>query len=328
MVEVETSTRMKAIVCAKPGDIRLSETDRPAVTDDGVLVHVHASSANPVDLFPTTFAGWMMGGRKASVLGADFAGTVEAVGRNVTRFQPGDAVFGGGRGCYAEYKLIPANAAIAHKPAGITFAQAGTVSVAATTALQALRDHGQIKPGQKVLINGASGGVGTFAVQIARALGGKVTAVCSTRNVEMVTGLGAERVIDYRKQDFSRAGERYDLMLDIAGGRSWPAVTRVLEPGGTYVGVGAAAVQHSRAGLFKVLGQLLGVRTGSMFGRRRAVTLFIANLNHADMEYLADLLASGKVTPVIERTYPLAQAPEALAYLNEGHARAKIAIEI
>ena len=319
---------MKAIICARPGGIRLGETDMPAVTDDGVLVRVHATSVNPVDLFPTTFAGWMMGGRKATVLGTDFAGTVEAVGRNVTQFQPGDAVFGGGRACHAEYKLIPASASIARKPAGITFVQAGTVSVAATTALQALRDHGRIKPGQKVLINGASGGVGTFAVQIARALGAKVTAVCGTRNVEMVHGLGAERVIDYRQQDFTRVGERYDLMLDIAGGRSWPACTRALEPDGTYVGVGAAAVQHRRAGIFRVIGQILGVRIGSMFGRRRAVTLFIASLTQADMTFLADLLATGKVTPVIERTHSLVQVPEALAYLNEGHARAKIAIEI
>lgn len=330
MITIAGSTKMKAIVCERPGnpgDLQLKEISRPEVAEDGVLVRVHASSANPVDLFPTTVAGHLMGGRKPQVLGTDFAGVVESVGKNVTDFQPGDEVFGGGQGAFAEYLAIGAGRAIARKPAGVSFEDAGTVAVAATTALQALRDHGRIERGQKVLVNGASGGVGTFAVQIARALGGDVTAVCSTRNVEMVRSLGASRVIDYSKEDFTRDSDRYDLMLDIAGSHSFSKCARVLAPNGAFVLVGAAAVQHGRGGSFRALGRFGGAKIGSLLGGRR-VAMFIASLNRPDLELLAGLIASGEVRPVIEKTYPLAQAPAALSYLNEGHSRAKVAVAI
>ena len=322
---------MKAVVCDRPGspgDVKLDEIDRPEVVKDLVLIRVHASSANPVDLFPTTRMGYLMGGRKPQVLGTDFAGIVESVGNDVREFQPGDEVFGGGRGAFAEYKVMPANGAVAGKPAGVSFEHAGTVAVAATTALQALRDHGRIERGRKVLVNGASGGVGTFAVQIAKALGADVTAVCSSRNVEMVTSIGADRVIDYTQEDFTRGGARYDLMVDIAGSHPWSECTHVLEPRANYVGVGAAAVQHGKGGGMRALRHFAGVRLGSLVGSRRVVVLFIAKLNQADLEFLASLLASDKVTPVIDRRYSLAQTSEALRYLDEGHAMAKVAIDL
>jgi NADPH:quinone reductase-like Zn-dependent oxidoreductase len=220
MLTVTAGAHMKAIVCeraGRPGDVKLKDVGKPEVAEDAVLIRVHASSVNPVDLFPTSGIGFLMNGRKPQVLGTDYAGTVEAVGKSVTGFKPGDEVFGGGKGAFAEYKVAPSSAALARKPGGVSFEHAGAVAVAATTALQALRDHGRIQRGQKVLVNGASGGVGTFAVQIARALGGEVTAVCGTSNVEMVWSLGAARVIDYRQEDFTRDNVKYDLLIDIAG---------------------------------------------------------------------------------------------------------------
>ena len=328
MIATITATEMKAIVSerpGKPGNLRLKEINRPEVPEDGVLVRVHASSANPVDLFATSIAGYLMGGRKPSVLGTDFAGVVEAVGANITEFRPGDEVFGGASGAFAEY--VVARRSIAHKPAGVSFADAGTVGVAASTALQALRNHGRIERGQKVLINGASGGVGTFAVQIARALGGEVTAVCSPRNVETARSLGASHVIDYTKEDYTRLPERYDLMIDVAGSHSFRTNARLLKPAGTFVLTGLAAVQHSRGGLVRVLGRFGGAKLGSMMGTRR-VGLFITQMNREDLDFLGGLLASGEVKPVIEKTYSLAEAGAALSYMNEGHARAKVAISI
>lgn len=328
MIATISATEMKAIVSerpGKPGNLRLKEISRPEVPEDGVLVRVHASSANPVDLFATSIAGYLMGGRKPSVLGTDFAGVVEAVGANVTEFRPGDEVFGGASGAFAEY--VVARRSVAHKPAGVSFADAGAVGVAASTALQALRNHGRIERGQKVLINGASGGVGTFAVQIARALGGEVTAVCSPRNVETARSIGAARVIDYTREDYTRLPERYDLMIDIAGNHSFWTNARLLKPTGTFVLTGLAAVQHGRGGVVRVLGRFGGAKLGSMMGSRR-VGLFITQMNREDLEFLAGLLASGEVKPVIEKTYPLAEAGAALSYMNEGHARAKVAISI
>lgn len=328
MIATITGSEMKAIVSerpGKPGKLQLKEINRPEVPEDGVLVRVHASSANPVDLFATSMAGYLMRGRKPSVLGTDFAGVVESIGASVTEFRPGDEVFGGAPGAFAEY--VVARRSIAHKPAGVSFAAAGTVGVAASTALQALRNHGRIERGQKVLINGASGGVGTFAVQIARALGGEVTAVCSARNVEMVRSLGADRVIDYTKEDFTRLSERFDLMIDIAGSHSFSTNARMLEPTGTYVLTGLAAVQHGRGGLVRVLGRFGGAKLGSIMGRRR-VGLFITQMNREDLDFLGGLMASGEVTPEIEKTYSLADAGAALSYMDMGHARAKIAIAI
>ena len=331
MIATMTASKMRAIVCEKPGPVsrlRVSELPRPAISENGVLVRVHVSSANPVDLFPTTGMGYLQGGRKPAVLGTDFAGTVEEVGANVSRFKAGDKVFGGKSGAFAEY-IVPTEAtAMVHKPAGVSFEGAGTVAVAGTTALQALRRHGDIKAGQHVLINGASGGVGTFAVQIAKALGADVTAVCSTRNVDLVRSLGADDVIDYTKEDFTRGASRYDLVLDIAGSHSLAACRRVMKPTATFVGVGAAGVQHHWAGSFRALGHFLGTKVASIGGRHKVVVLFIAALNNGDLMFLGDLLESGKVVPAIDRRYHLSSVPEALEYINQGLAHAKVAIRV
>jgi NADPH:quinone reductase-like Zn-dependent oxidoreductase len=325
------SGSMKAFRVERPtahGALRPSEIAMPVVPDDGVLIRVHASSANPVDLFPTTLAGHLMGGRKPVALGTDFAGVVHSVGSSVTTFRPGDEVFGGGRGAFAQYICVDESKAIALKPSSISFEQAGVVAVAGCTALQALRDHGRLQRGQRVLINGASGGVGTFAVQIARALGAHVTAVCSARNVDMVRSIGADVVIDYTKSDFTRRDERYDLVVDIAGSHSFAQCRRVLTRTGTYVGVGAAAIQHGPGGSLRAIGHFLGTRLTSIIGSQRVVTLFIASLTKESMEFLAELMADGSVTPVIDRPYSFDETPQALEYMNEGHARAKVAIAI
>ncbi|TMF46469.1 MAG: NAD(P)-dependent alcohol dehydrogenase [Chloroflexi bacterium] len=320
---------MNAIVCDKRDSLKLEEIERPAVPDDGVLVRVHASSVNPVDLFPLSNAGRLMRriNRKPrrDVLGTDFAGIVESVGKDVRRFRPGDEVFGGEHGSFAEYVSISETGALARKPANITFEQAGTVAVAALTALQAVRDHGQVKPGDNVLINGASGGVGTFAVQIARSFGADVTAVCSPRNVDAARSLGAQRVIDYTREDFTKSGEFYDALIDIAGSRSLPECRPVLKPDATFVLVGAAAVQHTSE--MKAFGHIIGTRLGSVRGSQKVV-FFIARMTQKDMEVIAGLVAAGKATPVIDRRYRLDQLADAFAYFNEGHARGKIALEV
>jgi NADPH:quinone reductase-like Zn-dependent oxidoreductase len=320
---------MNAIVCDRRESLKLEEIEKPAVPDDGVLVRVHASSVNPVDLFPLSGAGRLMRriNRKPrrDVLGTDFAGTVESVGKDVTRFRPGDEVFGGGHGAFAEYFSISEMGALARKPANYTFEEAGTVAVAALTALQAVRDHGQVKPGHKVLINGASGGVGTFAVQIARSFGADVAAVCSPRNLELVRSLGAHRVIDYTREDFSKSGELYDVLIDIAGSRSLSECRPVLKPDATFVLVGAAAVQHASA--MKAFGHIIGTRLRSVRGSQKVV-FFIARLTREDMEVVAALMAAGKVTPVIDRRFALDHLAEAFAYFNEGHARGKIALDV
>ena len=320
---------MKAIVCEKRGTMKLEEIEQPAVPDDGVLVRVHASSVNPVDLFPLSFAGRLMRklARKPTrdVMGTDFAGTVQSVGKDVTRFRPGDEVFGGEHGSFAEYICLSESGALALKPSNVSFEQAGCVAVAALTALQAIRDHGQVKPGQKVLINGASGGVGTFAVQIARALGAEVTAVCSPRNADAVRSLGPQRVIDYTREDFTESGERYDALIDIAGNRSLSACRRLLQPGAIFVLVGAAAVQHTSE--MKAIGHFIGTRLRSIRGTQKSV-FFIAKLTQKDIEAIAELMAAGKVTTAIDRRYMLDQLTEAFAYFNEGHARGKIALDL
>jgi len=320
---------MKAIVCEKRGVMKLEEIEQPAVPDDGVLVRVHASSVNPVDLFPLSVAGRVMRklARKPTrdVTGTDFAGTVQSVGKHVTRFRPGDEVFGGEHGSFAEYVCLSESEALALKPSNVSFEQAGCVAVAALTALQAIRDHGQVKPGQKVLINGGSGGVGTFAVQIARALGAEVTAVCSPRNVDAVRSLGTHRVIDYTREDFTQSGVRYDALIDVAGSRSLSECRRVLQPGAIFVLVGAAAVQHTSE--MKAFGHFIGTRLRSMRGTQKSV-FFIAKLTQKDMEAIAELMAAGNVTTAIDRRYAIDQLAEAFAYFNEGHARGKIALDL
>jgi len=326
---------MKAIVCRRPGRpdvLELEEVDKPSIAEDGVLVRVHASSLNPVDFFPLSrvaYTARLLSGRfkaKPVVLGTDFAGTVESVGNSVTEFKPGDEVFGGkDRSTFAQYVSVPTDGAVVAKPAKVTFDQAAAVPVAAVTALQALRDHGRVRQGQKVMINGASGGVGSFAVQIAKAFGAHVTAVCSTRNVETARALGADTVIDYTREDFTRSGESYDLMIDIAGNHSWSECKRVLAPTGIMVAAGGSA--HTVWGANSTIRHLVGVRLASVRGTRK-VALFIAKLNKADLLVLQKLLVEGKITPAIDRCYELNRVREAFNYMGEGHAKGKIIINV
>ena len=323
---------MKAAVrdrYGSPDVIELREIDRPVAADDEVLVRVRAASVNPADWYGVTgrpYVGRAQMGvlkPKQRVLGVDFAGTVEAVGRNVTQFRPGDEVFGGRNGAFAEYVPVREERAVVPKPANVTFEQAAAVPIAAITALQGLRDKGQLQPGQKVLINGASGGVGTFAVQIAKALGAEVTGVCSTRNVELVRSLGADHVIDYTREDFTRSDQRYDLMLDIAGSRSWSEYKRVLGPEATVVIVGAPKGNR----LLGPLSRIIKLRLAALRGSQKVV-FFIAKFNKPDMVVLQELLEAGKVTPVIDRRYELSEIADAFRYLEEGHCRAKVVITV
>jgi NADPH:quinone reductase-like Zn-dependent oxidoreductase len=322
------SDRMKAIVherYGRPDVLELREVDRPVVEDDQVLVRVHAASVNPVEWYGVTglLLARMGNGLRTpnfAGVGGDFAGVVEAVGKGVEDFQPGDEVYGTANGSWAEYAAAR-EARIARKPANLSFEEAAAVPVAALTALQALRDTGQVQPGQKVLINGASGGVGTFAVQLAKSFGAEVTAVCSTSNVEQARSLGADRVVDYTQEDFTKRGERHDLMLDIAGSRSFRAFRRVLTPEATVVLIGGPMT-------YRGLGPLphLGKTLLASKGRSQTVKFCMAKIATEDLVVLKDLLEAGKVTPVIDRRYELSQAPDALRYLGEGHARGKIVI--
>ncbi len=317
---------MKAIVYDRYGSPELREIDRPDVADDGVLIRVHASSVNPADWYAMTGRPYIarpaVGLRKPrhNVLGTDVAGRVEAVGGSVTQLRPGDEVFGAGTGAYAEYLSAPANRLVP-KPANLTFEQAAAVPVAALTALQALRDKGRVQPGHRVLINGASGGVGTFAVQIAKSFGAEVTGICSTRNVDMVRSIGADHVVDYTREDFTTGGRRYDLMIDIAGSRSFSECRRVLAPEATLVIVGGPKTNR----LLGPLSHVLKTRLASV-GKSQKVVFFVSKNEKDDMVVLHDLLEAGKVTPVIDRRYELSEVPDAFRYLGEGHARAKVAI--
>ena len=312
-----------------PDVVELREIEKPTPADDEVLVRVRAASVNPADWYGMTGTPWVarteMGlfKPKSNRLGVDFAGTVKAVGKDVTQFRPGDEVFGGRDGALAEYVCVREARAVVPKPANVTFEQAAAVPVAALTALQGLRDKGQIQPGHKVLINGASGGVGTFAVQIAKAFGAEVTAVCSTANVEMARSIGADHVIDYTGEDFTRSDGRFDLMLDVAGSRSWSECRRVLDPHATLVIVGGPKGNR----LIGPLGHVVRVRLAAVRGSRKVV-FFIAKFNKADMVVLGELLDAGKVTPVIDRQYTLEEVPEALRYLEEGHARGKVVVTV
>src|SRR6266508_3981495 len=321
----ERATTMQAIVrdrYGSPDVLDLQEVEMPELADDGVLVRVRAALVNPVDWHDVTGTPWiarpvtgLRGPKGSRVTGRDFAGTVEAVGKDVTDLHPGDDVFGGksGGGSFAEYVSVPME--VARKPAHLTFEGAAAVPVAALTALQGLRDHAQLQPGQKVLVNGASGGVGTFAVQIAKALGAEVTAVCSTRNVEQARSLGADHVIDYTREDFTRSGRRYDAILDVAGSKSWSQCRRVLNPNATLVIVGGP-----KGSLLGPLGHIAKVRLAALRGSQKAV-FFIANFNGPDMGVLRELLESGQVKPVVEKRYELGEVADALRYMGEGHAR-------
>jgi len=319
---------LKAIVqyrYGSPDVLELREIDKPVVDDDGVLVKVRAAAVNPLDWHLSRgkpFLVRMVEGLrrpKNPIRGVDLAGIVEAVGRNVTQFRPGDEVFGMRSGAFAEY-VCGKERHFAPKPARITFEQAAAVPVAAETALQGLRDKGQIRSGQKVLINGASGGIGTFAVQIAKAFGAEVTGVCSTRNVELVRSLGADHVVDYTKEDFTRKGQRYDLILDNAGNRSRSDGRRALTPNGTIVLAGQSGRETP-----SVL-PLLTAGLVSRFRRGQKLVSFISNHRKEDLMFLKELMEAGKISPVIDRTYSLREVPEAIRYVGTGHARAKVVI--
>lgn len=320
---------MKAMVRERYGPpeiLELREVDMPELTDDGVLVRVHASSVNRADWYMQV-GPWVarlgagLRRPKERVPGTDFAGVVEAVGKDVTDFKPGDEVFGGRSAAFAEY--VNARKTVALKPTNVTFEEAAAAPLAALTALQGLR-KAELQPGQTVLVNGASGGVGGFGVQVAKALGaGKVTAVCSTRNVEQARSLGADEVIDYTRDDFTRAGERYDVLFDNAGTRPWSELKRVLNPDGRQLMVGLPMLTSARG----LIGHMAGVRIASV-GSGRKVVFFITKGNRADMNTLRDLIQSGQVKPLVERTYPLSEAPEALRYMSTGHVRSKLVITI
>jgi NADPH:quinone reductase-like Zn-dependent oxidoreductase len=326
---VERGT-MKAIVherYGRPSVLELRDVDKPTVGDDQVLVRVHASSVNPADwygvtgFFPTRIGNGLRRPDDPSV-GADLAGSVEAVGKDVKDLQPGDEVYGVSGSSWAEYTCARADR-IAPKPSNLSFEEAAAVPVAGITALQGLRDKGQVQPGQKVLINGASGGVGTFAVQLAKAFGAEVTGVCSTRNVDQARALGADRVVDYTQEDFTKLGVRHDLMLDIAGSRSFLDCRRVLTPEATVVLIGGRMTYRGVAGLPHIAGTILKSK-----GRGQTVTFFVANVTTEDLAFLGEFFEAGKLKSVIERQYALSEALDALAYLGEGHARAKIVITL
>jgi NADPH:quinone reductase-like Zn-dependent oxidoreductase len=310
-----------------PDVLQVTEVATPAPKDDEVLIKIRAASVNPLDwhyMRGTPYVVRMRSGlRKPKVtrLGVDFAGTVETIGKNVTKFKPGDEVFGGRTGAFAEYVCAREDRAVALKPANLTFEQAASVPIAAISALQGLRDKGEIRPGQRVLINGASGGVGTFAVQIAKSFGADVTGVCSTKNVDLVRSIGANQVIDYTQEDFTKSGQRYDLIFDAVGNHSLSDCRRALTTGGTLVLVGGPDK-----------GRWLGPLTGmleavvlSRLGSQKLLPL-LAHLSKDDLVVLRELHEAGKVAPVIDRSYPLSKVAEAIRYLEEGHARGKVVI--
>jgi NADPH:quinone reductase-like Zn-dependent oxidoreductase len=329
---VPGAARMQAVMqrCYGAADVlRVETVARPIPDDDQILVGVRAASVNPLDWHFVRGVPYVlrlsagMGAPKDGRLGVDFAGVVVAVGRNVTRFKTGDAVFGGSRGAFAQYLRVRANGGVAAMPEGLSFEQAAAVPVAGVTALQALRDQGQLRAGQQVLINGASGGVGTFAVQIAKLLGAHVTAVCSARNAALLRALGADVVIDYTRQDFTAGGVRYDLIVDNVGNHPLGSLRRVLQPSGTYVMVGGPN-ENTWIGAFT---RVVPMMLTAPFSRQR-LRFFIASMRPGDLEYLAALMRATKVMPVIDRRYSLAEVAAAIGYVEAGHARGKVIITI
>ena len=321
---------MKAIVrhrYGSPDVLRLEDVEKPVAGPDQVLVRVRAASLNAYDwhimrgapLIARLGEGFRT--PKAPQLGVDMAGEVEAVGKDVNDVRPGDAVFGGASGAFAEY-VTAKPGRLAPKPANMSFEQAATIGMAGRTALQGLRDKGQLKPGQRVLINGAGGGVGTFAVQIAKALGADVTAVCSWHNLELARSLGADRVIDYAREDFTRGGQRVDLLLEVAASRSLAGCARALAPDGTLVVIGAPGNGRS---IMPIALRMLGAKAWSRFGRRR-MSMMVAKVAREDLIVLTKLIEAGKVTPVVDRTFPLRETADAMRYLELGHARGKVVI--
>jgi NADPH:quinone reductase-like Zn-dependent oxidoreductase len=330
---------MKAIVYTEygpPDVLQLKEVDKPTLKDDELLVKVQAASVNPLDwhaMRGTPFLQRLEFGLlkpKNKILGADIAGRVEAVGKNIKQFQPGDEVFGDlywcGFGAFAEYVSVP-EYAVALKPANMTFEEAATVPQGAFTALHALRDQGRVQPGQRVLINGASGGVGTFAVQIAKSFGAEVTGVCSTRNLDMVRSIGADQVIDYTREDFTQNGQRYDQIVDMVANRSLSDLKRALSPKGICVVVGFSTLVH----MLKVtlLGPWISM-TGSLSGRQtgKKIGMLMPKEDESDLVVMKELLEAGKVIPVIDKRFAFSEIPEAIRYLEKGHARGKVVITV
>jgi len=322
---------MKAIVYCEYGPpevLQLKEIEKPTPADNEVLVKVRAAGTNPLDGMHTGRARIVTGFRKPRLTraGTDFAGTVEAVGRNVTTFRPGDEVFGAKTGAFAEYVCVREDKAIVPKPSNVTFEEAGSVPVAAITALQGLRDKGNLQAGQKVLVNGASGGVGTFAVQIAKAYGAEVTGVCSGRNLDLVRSIGADHVIDYTKEDFTKSDQRYELIFDLVCNHSFSERRQILNPNGICVMAGVGGSGWHDGILGRMVGELYAYGR-SRFTSQKFVT-YLAMLNKKDMTELAELMQSGKVKPVIDRTYKLNDLAAAERYLQEGHARGKVVVTV
>ncbi|MFL6255311.1 MAG: NAD(P)-dependent alcohol dehydrogenase [Pyrinomonadaceae bacterium] len=322
---------MKAIVYLNDGSpdvLKLEEIDKPTPGDDEVLIKVRAASVNPIDsgsarhpfLRRILFA---MSKSKVNRPGRDVAGQVEAVGRNVTEFKPGVAIFGLCGGAFAEY-AIASQSALVVKPDGASFDQAASVPLAGLTALQGLRDKGKIQPGQKVLINGAAGGVGTFAVQIAKSFGAEVTGVCSTRNVEMIRAIGADHVIDYTREDFTKSGQHYDLIFDLVANHSFSARRRVLAPKGMYIGAGIVGLGGS---IIRLVAHQITELVLPRFVSQKFVT-FMTKLSKEDLGIMGELIEAGRVTPVIDRCYSLSEAPAALRYLEDGHAQGKVVVTV
>jgi NADPH:quinone reductase-like Zn-dependent oxidoreductase len=327
------SATMKAVVYScygSPEVLQYTNVEKPVPEDDEVLVKVVAAAVNPLDWhymrgepYIMRVMGAGIGAPKDPKLGVDYAGTVAAVGKNVKNFAVGDEVFGGRSGAFAEFLQVRADRGIAKKPANMSFEQAAAVGIAGVTALQALRDSGGLQAGQKVLINGASGGVGTFAVQIAKAMGAEVTGVCSTRNVDMVRSIGADHVIDYKKASYVDASVQYDLILDMVGNHPLLANRKVMTPNGNLVIVGSVSS-----------GNWLGPLKRPIFGAilssfiDQEISMIMAMLTQDDLVVLADMMEAGKLTPVLGRHFSLKDVPAAIAHSEEGHARGKIIIDI
>jgi NADPH:quinone reductase-like Zn-dependent oxidoreductase len=326
---------MKAIVYSEfgpPDVLKLADIAKPTPKPREVLVRVRAASANPLDwhfIRGEPRAMRLMGKPNGRIPGADFAGQIEAVGAEVTQFRAGDEVFGGCNGAFAEYACASVDN-IAPKPKALSFEQAAAIPVAGCTALMAVRDKGGLRPGQSVLVNGAAGGVGTFAVQIAKALGANVTGVCSTRSLDLVRSIGADRVIDYTTEDFAAGGRQYDLVLHVAGNRSLKDHLRALTPDGTLVLVGGGIGRDmgGRSQTLDTLGVLALVMGRGIVSRflRQRIRMFVAKMRPSDLTYLGELCDTGKVTPVIERSYALAEAAEAIRNLEAGHVRGKVLV--
>ena len=325
---------IKAIVYSDYGlaNVKLADIEKPVPTDDQVLVRVHAASVNPYDWHfiegtPYIMRAMAVGLRKPKNirLGTDFAGTVEAVGKDVTQYKPGDEVFGGSVGAFGQYICRRSTGSIAPKPAALSFEQAAAMNIAGITALQAVRDHGKVQTGQKVLINGASGGVGTFAVQIAKSYGADVTGVCSGRNTELVQSLGADHVIDYTKEDFTKGAERYDVVIDNVANHSLSECRKVLTENGIYVMIGGGGA--SEQGFLGAIGNVLRAGIYSKFVKQK-MGFMMAQPTTSDLSLLAGMAESGKLKVVIDRTYKLAEVPEAVRYVEEGHAHGKVVITV